>query len=190
MVRDCLRCLSVCSGHRVSTFLHPLAPPALPGFIATMSAVTPARGRACGLNSTWHPSPANGHAGLSTSRVLPSELSVSNHPAAPRTALPPTSQRPGHRASSRVWASPLHPTGQARGQAQARQTALPNRVCHSTDCSFASGCSPPRLTADAVTSGYRLVGSPGLDFHLPDMTRLWAHDGRVKPGHDVERQCR
>jgi len=39
----CGRTRSVGFGHRVSIFLHPLAPPALPGFIATMSAVTPAR---------------------------------------------------------------------------------------------------------------------------------------------------
>ena len=30
-------------GHRVSTFLHPFAPPALPGFFATMGALTPGR---------------------------------------------------------------------------------------------------------------------------------------------------
>jgi hypothetical protein len=30
-------------GHNVSTFLHPLAPPALPGFHATMGALTPGR---------------------------------------------------------------------------------------------------------------------------------------------------
>ncbi len=29
--------------HRVSIFLHPFAPPALPGFFATMGALTPAR---------------------------------------------------------------------------------------------------------------------------------------------------
>src|SRR5262249_32033751 len=29
--------------HRVSTFLHPFAPPALPGFFATMGALTPGR---------------------------------------------------------------------------------------------------------------------------------------------------
>jgi len=32
-----------CLGHCVSTFLHPLAPPELPGFLATMGAVTPGR---------------------------------------------------------------------------------------------------------------------------------------------------
>ena len=32
-----------CLGHCVSTFLHPLAPPELPGFSATMSALTPGR---------------------------------------------------------------------------------------------------------------------------------------------------
>ena len=32
-----------CGEHRVSTFLHPFAPPALPGFFATMGALTPGR---------------------------------------------------------------------------------------------------------------------------------------------------
>ena len=30
-------------GHPASTFLHPFAPPALPGFLATMGALTPGR---------------------------------------------------------------------------------------------------------------------------------------------------
>src|SRR5215467_10193610 len=36
------RCLSTIFGCHVSTFLHPVAPPALPGFITTMGALTPA----------------------------------------------------------------------------------------------------------------------------------------------------
>src|SRR6185437_10682606 len=36
----------------------------------------------------------------------------------------------------------------------------------------------------AVTFGFRTVGSPGVDSHLPDRARLWTHDARVKPGHD------
>ena len=37
---------------------------------------------------------------------------------------------------------------------EARRTAPPKRVRFTTDRKFASGCSPPRLTTDAVTFGY------------------------------------
>jgi hypothetical protein len=39
----CRRLVFRRSDHRVSTFLHPFAPPALPGFFATMGALTPGR---------------------------------------------------------------------------------------------------------------------------------------------------
>ena len=57
-----------------SIFLEPFAPPALPGFIATMVPLTPA-GRSGLLPS----------AGLSASCTEPSDHSVSNHPPSPRT---------------------------------------------------------------------------------------------------------
>ena len=38
-----LQSVSLRVGHRVSTFLHPFAPPELPGFLATMGALTPGR---------------------------------------------------------------------------------------------------------------------------------------------------
>ena len=76
--------------HHVSTFLHPLAPPALPGFIATMSAVTPAWRR----DSEARSAPRGGRylkilpplAPRRSPRFtcsIPPEPSVSNHPAAP-----------------------------------------------------------------------------------------------------------
>ena len=35
----------------------------------------------------------------------------------------------------------------------------------------------------AVTFGFRTVGSPGVDSHLPDRARLWTHDARASsPG--------
>ena len=37
---------------------------------------------------------------------------------------------------------------------QARHITPPKRVRHPAGCSFASGCSPPRLATDAVTIGY------------------------------------
>ena len=41
---------------------------------------------------------------------------------------------------------------------QARRSSPPNRVRYPTDRRFASGCSPPRLGADAVTFGYGVCG--------------------------------
>src|ERR1019366_4262302 len=72
---------------------------------------------------------------------------------------------------------------------QARQTARPSRVCHpppSRGQALRIARSPrvalhlaSRLTQLPPASG--LVGSPGLDFHLPDMTRLRTHGGRPAP---------
>ena len=155
MVRDCRRFLPVRSSHRVSTSLHPLAPPALPGFIATMSAVTPARGRACGLLNLA-PFPCN----------LPRRSLHFTCLAFRALCLQPPRRSPDRfdTYSSASWASRFGTGLGFATPSQARQTARPNRVCLPTDCSFASGCSPPRLAADAVTSGFRLVGSPGWTF--------------------------
>jgi hypothetical protein len=90
-LRHSRRCLSIAFGHHVSTFLHPFAPPALPGFIATTSAVTPARRR----DSEARSAPRGGRylepflllAPRRSPRFtcsVPPEPSVSNHPAAPR----------------------------------------------------------------------------------------------------------
>ena len=43
LCRHCRRLFFRRFGHCVSTFLHPLAPPVLPGFLATMGALTPGR---------------------------------------------------------------------------------------------------------------------------------------------------
>jgi hypothetical protein len=112
------------------------------------------------------------HAGLSALHVSPSKLSVSNHLAAPSIALTPDLQRPGlpaHRGSG------LHHCIEGSPVDTAESSSSP------TDCSFASGCSPRLLAADAVASGFRSSGSPRVDLHLPDKTRLRTHDGRDKP---------
>ena len=147
----CSRACSVGFGHRVSIFLHPLAPPALPGFIATMGAVTPARptglltSRAC---------PGEGR-GLPASRNRPSEPSVSNHRPAPMVALAPrpspgqalTPQR--HRLPHLRAGSGLHlcVAGSPDGTAESSFSSygwLFRLLLLST---------PPR--GDAVTVGYR-----------------------------------
>jgi hypothetical protein len=84
------RFLSAWIERHVSTFLHPFAPPALPGFIATMSALTPAWRR----DSEARSAPRGGRylkvlSPLAPRRSprftcsVPPEPSVSNHPTAP-----------------------------------------------------------------------------------------------------------
>jgi hypothetical protein len=64
----------------VSTFLHPFAPPALPGFNATMGALTPAR-RVLRIMSIMNARLVR--AGLSASCAWPSVHSASKHPTVP-----------------------------------------------------------------------------------------------------------
>src|ERR1700740_2892184 len=84
-------------GCHVSTFLHPVAPPALPGFVATMGALTPAWRRdptacsaPCGGRYLGILSPSCNHAGLLASRVLSLQsLPSPTTPLPPMTALSP-----------------------------------------------------------------------------------------------------
>ena len=118
--------------HRVSTFLRPLAPRALPRFNATMGALTPGRLSAAGQVSLIHV------------RGLP-DHSVSNHLARPRRRFDTLPfQRDGSPAFRQVQASPF-----TRGLAG---HARPNRVRHPTDWSFTSCCFPPCLAAAQLQS--------------------------------------
>ncbi len=47
-----------------------------------------------------------------------------------------------------------------------RRTTTPKRVRYPAGCSFASGCSPPRIAATQLPSATCGVTSHGLDFHL------------------------
>ena len=51
---------------------------------------------------------------------------------------------------------------------QARRATPPKRVRYPTGCSFASGCSPPRLATTQLPSATCVTTSHRLDFHLPD----------------------
>ena len=93
-------------GHHASTFLHPFAPPELPGFNATMGALTPARWY------SWTEQVSLLHS------IESSEHSVSNHPLPPRSfglvfspGLPCVTVLRRHAPENRVmyvlWASPL-----------------------------------------------------------------------------------
>ena len=65
---------------------------------------------------------------------------------------------------------------------QARRNTPPNRVRHPTGCSFASGCSPPRLAATQLPSASCDVTSHGMDFHHADnadsRTHSWPGSSR------------
>ena len=58
---------------------------------------------------------------------------------------------------------------------QARRSTPPKQVRYPTDRQFASGCSPPRLTTDAVTFSYGDVAHSGTDFHRADIAPSRAH---------------
>ena len=58
---------------------------------------------------------------------------------------------------------------------QARHCTWPKRVRHPTDRLFASGCSPPGLSADAVTFSYEAVVRLDTDFHRANVAPSRAH---------------
>ena len=159
----------------VSTFLHPFAPPELPGFIATMSALTPARRR--GFLARSAPRREGGtlmpffllrRAGLLASR-LPS---LRNLPS-PTTPLPPMTALSPNRSAS--WASCVYTQLTGLGfafRSQARQTAWPNRVCLRYGRLRRLPLLPTPPHGDAVTFGYRPVGLPEEDLHLPGQNAL------------------
>jgi hypothetical protein len=176
---DFHRCFSVQARHRVSTFLHHFAPPALPGFSATMGALTPARGRACGLFNLA-PSPCNQprrslhftHITFRALRLQPPRRSTRSlwHLSCQRQGLPAC-----HGSGLRHFTGGS-PVGKA--ESSSSSYGLPvRRALLST---------PPR--GDAVTLGYRgETGIPGGDFHLSDAVRLWTH-GVLRPGGRERRQ--
>ena len=125
------------SGRHDSTFLHPFAPPALPGFVATMGALTPGRSA---LRRLW------GRPGLSVSRVWSSEPSVSNHLTAPIVALTPN--------PSARWAS--HENGSGFRHYLADSPVSPaesSSLTYGRLVHFPLLSTPPR--GDAVTFSYR-----------------------------------
>jgi hypothetical protein len=65
-------------GHHASIFLHPFAPPALPGFLATMGALTPVRSALRTLIRGNEHRPCT-RTGLLVSCIKPSDRSASNH---------------------------------------------------------------------------------------------------------------
>jgi len=146
---------------RTSTFLRPFAPRPLRRFPANMDALTPDR-RALRtlIRGNELPSCPDQVSLVHTAR--PSLHSVTNHPACSVVALSLPLQR------NRRPCSTLYGSGFTLYE-EARRTTRPNRVRYpriksgasSTDCMFASGCSPPRLTATQLPSATGSGHSPG-----------------------------
>ena len=145
----------------LSTFLHPLAPRALPRFLALTGALTPAQGALRTLiRGNEHP-PYPRQVSL-VHIAQPSLHSVTKHLAHPVIASPLPAQRdrlPGPYPGLDFALNP-----------EARRCARPNRVRHDpTDCRFASGCSPPRVAATQLPLATRERASPGKGTFAPQI---------------------
>ena len=149
----------------VSTSLHPFAPPALPGFHATMGALTPARRLFVSLsgavNSAWT------RAGLSASCVGPSDRSASNHPAGPVIAF-------AH------YPSASRASGSLRSGLRLTLAGSPHDKAESSSLALRTGRSPPVAPhpASRRRSYVQLQAGecvPEEDFHPSDLTHLQTH---------------
>jgi len=161
----CPRSIFIRFGHSSSTFLRPFAPQALPCFFAPMDALTPAR-PALRRFSSHELRPSIGQVSL-VHMARPSMHSVTNHLTRPVIAFTLPAQRdrlPGIISGLDFTLNE-----------QARRNVRPNRVRHPTDCMFASGCSPPRLTATQLPSATRTGHLLGKDFHFTDRACFQAH---------------
>jgi hypothetical protein len=152
-------------GHGASTFLHPFAPPELPGFDATMGALTPARRLfvplSGALNSAWT------RTGLSASCAWPSDHSASNHPVGPVIAL--THYPSASRAS-----------GSLRSGLRRTLAGSPHDKAESSSLALRTGRSPPVAShpASRRRSYVQLQAGecvPEKDFHLSDQAHLQTH---------------
>ena len=173
-----------------STFLHPLAPRALPRFFATMDALTPARGALRTQHKRIEHPPWPGQ--VSPVHMTRTSLhSVTNHPTRPVIAFPLPTQRdrlpePGLRPAvpmpcrglANLWQTSClrpRPGLDFTINEEARRYVRPNRVRFTTDCKFASGCSPPRLATTQLPSAIGSGHLPGEDLHLSDRACSQAH---------------
>jgi len=144
----------------LSTFLHPLAPRALPRFLATTGALTPAQAalRTLIRGNEHPPFPRQ----VSLVHIARSSLhSVTKHLTRPAIASPLPAQRDRLPGSRPVQDFTLNP--------QARRYVRPNRVRYPTDCRFVSGCSPPRLAATQLPSAARERASPRKGTFTPQI---------------------
>ncbi len=160
-----------CQDVNASTFLHPFAPPALPGLVARMGALTPVRsvlltGRFRGARNPAHERRHCPRTGLPVSCVWPSDHSVSNHLTAPAVAL---ARYPSARRASRVGSGLRHSLA-----------GSPDSPAESSSLALRTGRSPPVASHPLsqgrsyfqIQAGERL---PEEDFHLSNQIHSQAH---------------
>ena len=152
-------------GHGVSTSLHPFAPPELPGFDATMGALTPARRLFVSLSGTMNS--AWTRAGLSASCAWPSDHSASNHPVGPVIAF-------AH------YPSASRASGSLRSGLRLNLAGSPRDKAESSSLALRTGRSPPVAPhpASRRRSYVQLQAGecmPEKDFHLSDQAHLQTH---------------
>ncbi len=194
----------VLRGLHASTFLRPFAPRELPRFFATMDALTPARGALRTQHKRNEHPPWPGQ--VSPVHMTRTSLhSVTNHPTRPVIAFPLPTQRdrlpePGLRPAvpmpcrglANLWQTSClrpRPGLDFTINEEARRYVRPNRVRFTTDCKFASGCSPPRLATTQLPSAIGSGHLPGEDLHLSDRACSQAHSFPAKPGIQEKEPC-
>jgi hypothetical protein len=148
-----------------STFLRSLRSrpvTALPRYYERSDSCSPGSSASSGMNTV-----SIGQQVSLVHTARSSTHSVTKHLAHPAIASPLPTQRgrlPG-----------LYPGLDFTLNPQARRYARPNRVRYPTDCMFASGCSPPRLTATQLPLATGSGHLPGGDFHPSDRACSQAH---------------
>ena len=161
-------------GRHASISLHPFAPPALPGFAATMGALTPGRSALRILIRDNELRPGT-RPGLLASCIKPSHRSASNHllsPPGPGLVLTRSLPRSLPAASptrdqSVTWASPS-PAGWPRQPAESSSSLSCGPAVHLQLLSTPSH-------EDAVTFGYNVQTQLDRDLHPADSIHLQAH---------------
>src|SRR5215471_1158040 len=150
-LRHSRRCLSVAFARHVSTFLHPFAPPALPGFIAIMGTLTPARRRDAEARSA----PRGGRYLESFLPLRRAPLLASRVPSL-RSITSPTTQLPPMIAltptSSASWASCSRRSGLSLSLAGSPVSMAESSLLSLRTTPFAFRCSPPRLATTQLRS--------------------------------------
>jgi len=167
------RSLFVTAGLHPSTFLHPFAPQALPCFLATMGAVTPAQRVLRVLIRDNELPPSTGQVSLLHSS-RPSMHSVTKHLTHPVTASPLPAQR--DRLPGLLSGSGLHP----ESAGSSLRTAESCSSSYGLHVRLRLLPTPPH--GDAVTFGYQERASPErglppLQSHLLAGARIPAFAG-------------
>ena len=157
-----------------STFLHPFAPGPLRPFLATVSALTPARSVAVVLGLSPAATPSAPHEQVSLIHAL-------GLPTLPSPTICGRSASPRHVTCRRVgprWLPHgISPNGELGASPLASRLATshrPNRVRSPTDWPFTSCCFPPRLATTQLQSVTSHVNSERT-FTSPTKVRSQAH---------------